>query len=816
MPSNIKNITNAVETSALSADLISADLNNSIIIGTDNLLYLENCCVSGVTLSISGSTLTTIILSSDGNSVSDSVVLPSGGDMLAVTYDPATISEQLVGLTATQTLTNKQLTLPKVNEAVNVVTTSTELNYVSGVTSSIQPQLNSKGNVNNSGTPLDNQIAVWTDSTTIEGAALLSFDGSVFNIVGNISVSGLVDGRNVSADGTKLDYITITQAVDLDTIESDVSTNNAKITNATHTGDVSGATSLTISAGAVTLAKMADLIGPAIIGNPSGTGAPVALTPTQVRAIINVEDGADNSVNVTLSGTPDYITISGQTITRNAVDLSNDITGNLSVNNLNAGTGASSSTYWRGDGLWASGVGDVIAQGAPGINQVALWVDEKTVKGLSGLAFLSGFLNISGGGVTGLIINGDVVFLDAGGTLTLQNIAALDSVTETTIENAIDTLPNLTSAASLVLSITAGTSGNLPVTRLNSGAGASGTTFWRGDGTWAAPAGGGDVTKVGTPADNQIGVWTGDGTIEGKTDLTFNGTLFDINNGSVAGLAVNGTNIVIDNTITVSLNNIELLDSVTKTTIENAIDTLPNLTSAASLVINHTQVSGLGANYISESEVSAFGKTLIDDADAATARTTLGAMANPLTTQGDLIVRDNTTTPARFPLGAATTGMVLTVDTTLTNRMKWAAPSGFTPAYGGIGYFGNGASSSQALTSTWTKFGSFNSLGNSSNVTTTAGRLRTDIAGTYLFNYEMSANTDSTGYTMFTNIFKNSVLLGCGAQAIVFDLSETPSLGGSGVFTAAVNDIFEIFVKSTSSGSNMRIYAFSFSCVRVA
>lgn len=56
-----------------------------------------------------------------------------------------------------------------------------------------------------------------------------------------------------------------------------------------------------------------------------------------------------------------------------------------------------------------------------------------------------------------------------------------------------------------------------------------GTKFLRedGDGTcsWQAAAGGGDVTKVGTPVDNQVGVWTGDGTIEGDTDLTWDGTI---------------------------------------------------------------------------------------------------------------------------------------------------------------------------------------------------------------------------------------------------------------------------------------------------
>jgi hypothetical protein len=42
--------------------------------------------------------------------------------------------------------------------------------------------------------------------------------------------------------------------------------------------------------------------------------------------------------------------------------------------------------------------------------------------------------------------------------------------------------------------------------------------------TFATPAGSGDVSKVGTPVDNQIAVWTGDGTIEGVSNILFDNT----------------------------------------------------------------------------------------------------------------------------------------------------------------------------------------------------------------------------------------------------------------------------------------------------
>lgn len=83
--------------------------------------------------------------------------------------------------------------------------------------------------------------------------------------------------------------------------------------------------------------------------------------------------------------------------------------------------------------------------------------------------------------------------------------------------------------------------GNLPVGNLNSGTSASSTTFWRGDGTWATPAGGGSGT-VGTMINSGASVAN---FVPYYTDTT--GT----NLAPSTGLSVSGTNATVKGSLTV-------------------------------------------------------------------------------------------------------------------------------------------------------------------------------------------------------------------------------------------------------------------------
>jgi len=117
------------------------------------------------------------------------------------------------------------------------------------------------------------------------GSTKLQITSSGAELTGNLDVSS---GLDVTGN------ITVTGTVDGIDIATDVAANTAKVTNATHTGDVTGATTLTIADDAVTYAKMQNVSATdRVLGrDSSGAGVVEEISPASLRTMINVEDGA--------------------------------------------------------------------------------------------------------------------------------------------------------------------------------------------------------------------------------------------------------------------------------------------------------------------------------------------------------------------------------------------------------------------------------------------------------------------------------------------------------------------------------------------
>jgi hypothetical protein len=155
---NVDNTSDAnkpVSTATQTALDLKANLANPTFTGTVNAAALTlsgDLTVNGTTTTVNSTTVNVsnaFVFEGTANdfettlTVTDptadrTITLPDSTGTVALTSDIT------VTPSSTNTLTNKTLTSPKINEDVAVTATATELNYVDGVTSAIQTQLDGK------------------------------------------------------------------------------------------------------------------------------------------------------------------------------------------------------------------------------------------------------------------------------------------------------------------------------------------------------------------------------------------------------------------------------------------------------------------------------------------------------------------------------------------------------------------------------------------------------------------------------------------------------------------------------------------------
>ncbi len=413
----------------------------------------------------------------------------------------------LATLAGTETLTGKTLTSPKINEDVVLTSTATELNYVDGVTSGIQGQLDNKAAkgantditsvlLNQTGLVVkgddDNALTIKPDETLTAGRTLNIRTGNsdrILTLTGDASISGSNNGDQssiVGISGTLAQFNTAlsdaefarTDAAQTFTgIQSFTSPDvTTSLTTPSASFDLINATATTVNfAGAATILNVANAATTLNIGNTSTAAQTVNLfggaTVSGSNKTINIGTGG-------VAGSTTVIDIGSSAGTQN-VNIANGIGGGT----VNIATDA---TATKTINIGTGAVANTISIGGTGANTIAIGNFQIAGTISIGSAMTSNDISIGGSGTSSLTLKAG-----SGGVIVPDDVM-LD----------LSQINNSDNAEGL----------RLPQSSDNSAATAEGQIAWDTDDDVLSVGTGGAIRRVGFPNGMQAftdsGTWT--------------------------------------------------------------------------------------------------------------------------------------------------------------------------------------------------------------------------------------------------------------------------------------------------------------------